>query len=154
MMDSKFTCCCMFKFGLESLIGLIPIIGDFAGVIASLMLVACIRRQFELPAFIVSQMFINIALDFGVGLIPILGDIVDVMFKANMRNYNLVQKYVKDKQMEATTMHNNLEAGMANGYRPPRHPQTAASYIPHVPLQVGAKRTVAKAAVKKFVQSR
>ncbi|KAJ1764891.1 molecular chaperone, partial [Coemansia sp. RSA 1843] len=133
------------------LIGIIPIIGDFAGVVASLMLVACIRGHFDLPASIVTQMFINVAIDFAVGLVPILGDIVDMMFKANMRNYNLAKQYVEEKQREAATMH-NLEGGMANGYKPPQHPQTAASYVPHVPLQPGAKRTVAKAAIKKFMQ--
>ncbi|KAJ2568767.1 molecular chaperone [Coemansia sp. RSA 1813] len=130
----------MFRFGIEPLIGIIPIIGDFAGVVASLMLVACIRGHFDLPASIVTQMFINVAIDFAVGLVPILGDIVDMMFKANMRNYNLAKQYVEEKQREAATMH-NLEGGMANGYKPPQHPQTAASYVPHVPLQPGAKRT-------------
>ncbi|KAJ2558957.1 molecular chaperone [Coemansia sp. RSA 1933] len=136
----------MFRFGLESLIGIIPIIGDFAGVVAALILISCIRKHFDLPAFIVTQMFINIAIDFAVGLVPILGDIVDMLFKANMRNYSLVKDYVEKRQGEAAAM--QLEAGMANGYIPPQHPHTAASYIPHVTLQPGAKTTVAKAALK------
>ncbi|KAJ2399544.1 hypothetical protein GGI23_002592 [Coemansia sp. RSA 2559] len=152
LLDAKYSCCCMFRFGIESIIGLIPIIGDFAGVIASLMLVACIRRHFELPAFIVTQMFINVAIDFVVGLVPILGDIVDMFFKANMRNHSLVKKYVEERQREAA--HAQMEAGAANGYKPPQHPHSASSYIPHVSLQPGAKRTVARAALKKLVQNK
>ncbi|PIA14796.1 hypothetical protein COEREDRAFT_30875, partial [Coemansia reversa NRRL 1564] len=82
------------RFGVDSLIGLIPIIGDFAGVVLALLYVSMICKQFQTPASIKTQMFINVAIDFVVGLVPILGDIIDIMFKANMRNHRLIEKYV------------------------------------------------------------
>ncbi|KAJ1809123.1 hypothetical protein LPJ56_004585, partial [Coemansia sp. RSA 2599] len=93
-LDSQFSCCCgMLRFGVESLIGLIPVIGDFAGIFLAITYMNTVRRKFDIPPSIVSQMTINIAIDFCVGLVPLLGDLLDVFFKANMRNYMLVEKY-------------------------------------------------------------
>ncbi|KAI8318947.1 hypothetical protein GQ54DRAFT_250605, partial [Martensiomyces pterosporus] len=95
-LDSQFSCCCgLFRFGVEAVIGLIPVIGDFAGVFLALTYMNTIRRKFDVPPSLVSQMMFNIAIDFVVGLVPLLGDIVDMMFKANMRNYRLVEEHVQ-----------------------------------------------------------
>ncbi|KAJ2475867.1 hypothetical protein EV174_005124, partial [Coemansia sp. RSA 2320] len=93
-LDSRFSCCCgLLRFGVESIIGLVPVIGDFAGVFLAVTYMNTIRRRFNVPPSIVSQMTVNIAIDFCVGLVPILGDLIDTLFKANMRNYVLVEKF-------------------------------------------------------------
>ncbi|KAJ1720205.1 hypothetical protein LPJ53_005137 [Coemansia erecta] len=136
-LDSKFSCCCgLLRFGIESIVGLIPIIGDFAGVFLAVTYMNTVRRQFNVPPSIVSQMTINIAIDFVVGLVPILGDLVDTLFKANMRNYTLVANHVK-KQREAN---DDPEMGHNASKR-----ARVAEYIPNVPLNLNAK-TVAKVA--------
>ncbi|KAJ1899358.1 hypothetical protein LPJ66_002164 [Kickxella alabastrina] len=151
-LDSKFSCCCgLFRFGMESLIGLIPVIGDFVGIFLALSFMNTIRRRFNVPASLVSQMTINIAIDFCVGLVPILGDIIDVMFKANMRNYELVEKYVTEQRKAAAADAHNLELGLgldpgsgtaahSGGFR-----ARIGEFIPPVPLNLNAA-TVTKVA--------
>ncbi|KAJ1997271.1 hypothetical protein GGI06_006535 [Coemansia sp. S85] len=131
----------MLRFGVESLVGLIPVIGDFAGVFLAVTYMNTIRRRFDVPPSIVSQMTINIAIDFCVGLVPILGDLVDTIFKANMRNYALVETYVVQQRKAAAAQ--DLEAGHGNGggVQEPR-----PGYFPDVPLHFNAK-TAAKTAI-------
>ncbi|KAJ2700111.1 hypothetical protein H4218_002195 [Coemansia sp. IMI 209128] len=141
-LDSRFSCFCgMLRFGVESLVGLIPVIGDFAGVFLAVTYMNTIRRRFDVPPSIVSQMTINIAIDFCVGLVPILGDLVDTIFKANMRNYALVETYVVQQRKAAAAQ--DLEAGHGNGggVQEPR-----PGYFPDVPLHFNAK-TAAKTAI-------
>ncbi|KAJ2793734.1 hypothetical protein H4R20_006452, partial [Coemansia guatemalensis] len=96
--------CKRVRFGVDSLIGLVPVIGDFAGIVLALLYVSMICREFHTPASIKSQMFINVAIDFVVGLVPILGDIIDIMFKANMRNHRLIEKYVVERRSSTQGM--------------------------------------------------
>ncbi|KAI9501239.1 hypothetical protein GGI25_000542 [Coemansia spiralis] len=152
-LDARFKCCyCIpLRFGVESLVGLIPVIGDFAGIIMALLFMSSVRHEFNIPANIASQMMINIALDFAVGLIPIIGDLADMAFKANQRNYNLIEQYVEEKQAEAAATH-ALEMNMATNnvqHNPPQHPHAgAASYFPQIALRPGAKTKMAQTAIK------
>jgi hypothetical protein len=43
------------------------------------------------------KMYINIILDFGIGLVPGLGDIADAIFRANIRNAALLEKFLRQK---------------------------------------------------------
>jgi hypothetical protein len=40
-------------------------------------------------------MLANVAIDYGAGLIPLLGDVVDVAFKANLKNFAILEKAAK-----------------------------------------------------------
>ncbi|PVU87779.1 hypothetical protein BB559_005882 [Furculomyces boomerangus] len=95
-LDSVFSFCGI-RFGWDPVIGLIPIIGDFGGtVLGTLFILAAIKR-FN-PSFgIILLMVINVILDMLVGIFPVIGDFVDVLFKANLRNYNLIEKHVMKK---------------------------------------------------------
>ncbi|KAJ2770044.1 hypothetical protein IWQ57_002839, partial [Coemansia nantahalensis] len=104
--------CGRARFGVEALVGLIPIAGDFAGVILALLYVSMICSEFHTPPTIKTQMFINIAIDFVVGLVPLLGDIFDVIFKANLRNYRLIENHVDAMRSSARGMElGQLDAG-------------------------------------------
>ncbi|KAJ2726161.1 hypothetical protein GGI07_000800 [Coemansia sp. Benny D115] len=146
-LDSKFSCCCgLFRFGVESLVGLLPVIGDFAGIIMAVMFMNSIRRRFDLPANIVSQMTINIAIDFCVGLIPLLGDIVDVMFKANMRNYTLVEEYVTKQREQASSLEEGIGMDSAAAKENRGRRERAGDYIPSVPLNLSPANLIKVAA--------
>ncbi|KAJ1678226.1 hypothetical protein EV182_004516, partial [Spiromyces aspiralis] len=94
-LDSAISCCGL-KFGLDSLVGLIPVAGDFIGVFCALLLTMYAMRQFHLPTGVKCKMFLNIFWDWLGGLVPFIGDYFDFLFKANIRNYELVEKYVAD----------------------------------------------------------
>lgn len=80
------------RFGVDSLIGLVPGVGDFASFLISSYVVSIAVNK-GASGFVLSRMILNIAIDALVGAIPILGDIFDVAFKANQRNMKLLQEH-------------------------------------------------------------
>ncbi|CAO3702809.1 unnamed protein product [Rhizopus stolonifer] len=91
--DTGLSCCC-FKIGLDGIIGLIPMVGDFIGVILAVQLVKT-AMQLDLPKHLVSKMMVNIAIDFAIGLVPLAGDLLDIMYKCNTKNANLLEEHLK-----------------------------------------------------------
>ncbi len=84
------------RYGIDGLIGLIPIVGDLLTTAMSLWLVRE-ARALGAPAHIVARMLGNVALDGVVGIVPFVGDAFDVMFRANMRNIRILRRWM-DKQ--------------------------------------------------------
>jgi hypothetical protein len=84
------------RYGIDGLIGLIPIVGDLITTAISLWLVRE-ARALGAPWHVTARMLGNVALDGVVGLVPIAGDAFDVMFRANIRNVRLLRRWM-DKQ--------------------------------------------------------
>ncbi len=84
------------RFGWDSLLGLIPGVGDVVTLAPSAYL---IYRGHQLGARkrTLARMATNTGLDFFVGAIPVLGDVFDLIFKANNRNVSLLRKELSDK---------------------------------------------------------
>jgi hypothetical protein len=81
-----------WRFGLDSLLGLIPGVGDVGGLLVSSILVQTMAKK-GASVWIMLQMLGNIIVDALVGTIPMLGDFFDIGFKANRRNVDLLKKY-------------------------------------------------------------
>lgn len=77
------------QFGLDGLIGLVPVLGDVVTGAMGLYLILEARRVGARP-WTVARMLANWAIDFGVGAIPLLGDLFDIAFKSNTRNVRLL----------------------------------------------------------------
>ena len=79
--------------GLDSIAGLIPVVGDVATALVALYI---IREAQEMgaPKQLVYRMLANVGIDAAVGAIPVLGDVFDVGFKANQRNLKMLEKYL------------------------------------------------------------
>lgn len=87
------------RFGLDPILGLLPVGGDVAGaIVAGVILLAAARRGAS-PAML-ARMGGNIAIDTIVGSIPLLGDLFDFGWKANRRNIELLERF----QREPTTV--------------------------------------------------
>jgi hypothetical protein len=84
------------RYGIDGLIGLIPIVGDIITTAISLWLVRE-ARALGAPWYITARMLGNVAVDGVVGIVPFVGDAFDVMFRANMRNVRLLRRWL-DKQ--------------------------------------------------------
>jgi Domain of unknown function (DUF4112) len=84
------------RYGIDGLIGLIPIVGDLLTTAISLWIVRE-ARALGAPKYVVARMLANVALDGVVGLVPFAGDAFDVMFRANMRNIRILKHWM-DKQ--------------------------------------------------------
>ena len=80
------------RFGLDAIIGLIPYVGDVAGLIVSSYLFMLMIKRGAGP-IIMLRMLGNTLLDAAVGSFPVLGDIFDFGFKANRRNVELLKRY-------------------------------------------------------------
>lgn len=81
------------RIGVDALVGLIPVAGDFAGLLLSSALVAEAIRL-RAPPRLLLRMGLNLGLDFAVGLIPVLGDVADVAWRANRRNRRLLEDWI------------------------------------------------------------
>ena len=77
------------RFGADSLLGLVPGVGDFAGALVGLAIVNEARRL-GVPGHKMGRMIANIGLDTLVGAVPLLGDAFDVYFKSHRRNVQIV----------------------------------------------------------------
>lgn len=85
------------KMGIDSLIGLIPGVGDLTGgALSSYILLQAISTG--VAPVIIARMAVNIMFDSIIGMIPIVGDIFDITFKANLRNIELMTNYHNSPQ--------------------------------------------------------
>ena len=84
-----------FRIGLDALLGLVPGLGDAAGVVLSSYIV---HQAWKLgvPRAVLLRMGLNIAIDGIVGVIPLLGDVFDAAWKANLRNVALLEAHARD----------------------------------------------------------
>ena len=90
-MDSRYS---LFgiRFGWDSILGLVPGIGDVAalGPAGYILLEA---HRMGVPGHVKARMALNTAMDWVVGTVPLLGDIGDVWIKSNRRNVALLRDH-------------------------------------------------------------
>ncbi|MEZ5305981.1 MAG: DUF4112 domain-containing protein [Pyrinomonadaceae bacterium] len=80
-----------WRFGLDSLIGLIPNVGDLSTALVSFyILIAGVR--YGVPKITLLRMAMNIGLDYVIGIIPVVGDAFDFFWKHNKRNMELIRE--------------------------------------------------------------
>lgn len=82
------------RIGLDSVLGLLPGIGDTGTLMVTLYLTEKARR-YNLPQRVRLIMFWNAFVDWLIGLIPLAGDLFDIGWKANLRNIALLRKHLE-----------------------------------------------------------
>jgi len=88
------------KVGIDAIIGVIPILGDFIGAVFSTYIMYS-GIKMGVSSKVVTKMAANIAIEFMIGWIPVIGDIFDVLWKANKRNVELIENATAEKQINA-----------------------------------------------------
>lgn len=84
------------RFGLEAIVGLVPVAGDMiAGLVSTYLIWEA--RQLGAPRWLVARMLANTLLDTTIGAIPVLGDAFDVLFRANLKNMTLLRRHLDKK---------------------------------------------------------
>ncbi|MEH2073431.1 MAG: DUF4112 domain-containing protein [Nostoc sp.] len=81
-------------FGLDPILGLIPIGGDFLGVMFSSYIILEAARLGVSRATL-GKMVFNVIVDGLVGTVPVLGDFFDFAWRANTNNIKLLEEYLK-----------------------------------------------------------
>lgn len=90
--------------GLDNILGLVPMFGDLAALLPGLWIIGRARRLGASPGVLV-YMALNSLADFAVGLLPIAGDLFDLLYDANMRNYNVLEVNLNKRCARAQTVH-------------------------------------------------
>ena len=99
-----------WRFGLESILGLVPGAGDvISGVLGLFLLIRAL--QFKLPKVVIARMLFNNLLDLTIGAIPFVGDAFDFVYKSNTRNMKLFHEYAGEP-LKSTEKHWLFIAGI------------------------------------------
>ncbi len=83
------------RFGLDGIVGFIPGIGDILGGLASTILIVAAWAR-GVPKVTLARMVLNVAIETAVGSVPVLGNLFDIGWKANRRNYALLDRCTRD----------------------------------------------------------
>jgi hypothetical protein len=81
-----------FRFGINSVIGLAPGVGDTVLALISLYFVYE-AAGLGLPRHKLARMLGNVAVEAVLGVVPLLGDFFDVVWKANLRNIAIIDRH-------------------------------------------------------------
>ena len=82
-----------FRFGLNSLLGLLPVGGDAVLGAISLYIVYE-AAQLGVPRAQLARMCANVAIEVVGGSVPVLGDVFDMALKANLRNMAIIERHL------------------------------------------------------------
>jgi hypothetical protein len=80
------------RFGVESLLRLVPGVGDLAASALSAYLLYEASRL-GVPRLLMIRMAANVLLEGTLGAVPLAGDAFDVFFRANRRNVALLRRH-------------------------------------------------------------
>jgi hypothetical protein len=86
--------------GLDAVVGLVPVIGDFVTAAMGAYII-WEARNLGLPKWKLARMAGNLLFDTALGAVPLAGDLFDLLFRSNTRNLKIVRKHL-DKHHPAT----------------------------------------------------
>ncbi|MDX5420044.1 MAG: DUF4112 domain-containing protein [Hymenobacteraceae bacterium] len=90
-----------WRFGIDPILGLFPVVGDLASFGVSAMLVLTMAR-YGASGKMVTLMLLNVAIDTLFGSIPIIGNIFDFAFKANERNVRMLRAHYEEGKYQGS----------------------------------------------------
>lgn len=83
------------RFGIDPILGLIPGVGDAAGLVLSAYLIMEAARSGASRAVLLRMLF-NVGVDSLLSIVPVAGDLLDAGWKANTRNLALLRRHLDD----------------------------------------------------------
>jgi hypothetical protein len=90
------------RFGLDGIVGFIPGVGDILGGLASTIIIiaAWVRG---VPKVTVARMVVNVAIETAVGSLPVVGNLFDIAWRANRRNYKLLEGSIREPEKHSAS---------------------------------------------------
>jgi hypothetical protein len=89
------------RFGLETIVDLVPVLGDVVSAVASLYQL-WVAFQLRLGRWSLVRMLSNVGVDFLIGLVPFAGDLFDSFFKVHQRNQRIIDRHLQRKGLESS----------------------------------------------------
>jgi len=85
-----------YRIGLDPILGLVPVLGDFASLLFTVALIWQ-ARDLGIPRVSQLRMIFNAAIDALIGVIPFAGDLFDFAWKANQRNLAILERHAYEE---------------------------------------------------------
>ena len=82
-----------YPIGLDTIVGLVPVIGDFVTAAMGAYIV-WEAKNLGLPKWKLWRMGGNIAFDSVLGAVPLVGDAFDLVYRSNTRNLRIIKKHL------------------------------------------------------------
>jgi hypothetical protein len=86
--------------GLDSIIGLVPVLGDIVTAAMGAYMV-WEARNLGMSKFQLMRMAANVGIDTALGAIPVAGDVFDFLWRSNSKNLRIIKKHL-DKHHPGT----------------------------------------------------
>jgi hypothetical protein len=87
-------------FGLDSIIGLVPVLGDVVTAVMGAYMV-WEARNLGMSKWHLIRMTANVGVDTALGAIPLIGDAFDLVWRSNSKNLRIIKKHL-DKHHPGT----------------------------------------------------
>lgn len=92
-----------YPIGLDSLVGLVPVLGDIVTTAMGAYIV-WEAKNLGLPQWKIWRMAGNVGFDALLGAVPVVGDAADFLFRSNTRNLRIVKKHLDKHHPAARTI--------------------------------------------------
>ena len=92
-----------YPIGLDSIVGLVPILGDIVTTALGAYIV-WEAKNLGLPRWKIWRMMGNVGFDAVLGAVPVVGDAADFLFRSNTRNLRIVKKHLDKHHPAARTI--------------------------------------------------
>ncbi|GAB7095132.1 hypothetical protein JCM30237_22850 [Halolamina litorea] len=93
LLDGAFSLPVVGEIGLDGLLGLLPIVGDWVTAVPALYIVYQGYRL-GLPRLTLAVMLLRVGVDAVAGSVPVFGDLLDITWKANRRNVARIERHL------------------------------------------------------------
>lgn len=91
------------RVGLDSIIGLVPVIGDFATAAMGAYII-WEARNLGMSKLHLARMAGNLGIDTLLGAVPLVGDLFDFVWKSNTMNLKMIRKHLDKHHPETVTI--------------------------------------------------
>lgn len=92
-----------YPVGLDSIVGLVPVLGDIVTTVMGAYLV-WEAKNLGMPKWKLWRMAGNVGFDALLGAVPVVGDAADFLFRSNTRNLRIVKKHLDKHHPAARTI--------------------------------------------------
>lgn len=93
LLDTRFRGPLGLRFGVDAILGLVPVFGDMITAAMSFLILAEATLVGASPSVLL-RMFFNVMVENVIGIIPIIGNVFDFFWKSNTRNMVVLESHL------------------------------------------------------------